>query len=332
MANKNNQKTQLILTSGDIDGIGFEITSKALRLFKNKKSARLFLCRSSKTPKSHQNKYLQQIDQNFQRVTFSDWAAALEYTENQKSGELIDLVLEESPALWVERAAQLCRKKTFSGMVTAPLSKTEIHRAGLKDMGHTGILSRVSRRKNLFMAFLGEHFNVLLATGHIPLKDVSKQLTGAQLQKAIEAADGLNQLLSGRAKPMGLVGLNPHAGEDGLIGIEEKRIFQKTILKVRANKQVIEGPLVPDAAFLKSQWKKYSFYICPYHDLGLVAFKSHHGHSGVHVTAGLDFVRTSVDHGTATDLFGKDKANPSSMIEAIDWAVHLSQKKIALGI
>ena len=126
---------------------------------------------------------------------------------------------------------------------------------------------------------------------------------------------------------MALVGINPHAGEDGLIGNEELDVFLEAIKIAKSKKIPIEGPLVPDAAFLKENWSKFSVYICPYHDQGLIPFKLVHGHkSGVHITMGLPFIRTSVEHGTAKKLFGKNKAYYESMLEAIKWSIDLAKQ------
>jgi 4-hydroxythreonine-4-phosphate dehydrogenase len=155
----------------------------------------------------------------------------------------------------------------------------------------------------------------------MPLSRVSKSLTLRRLRSGIAAAKFLRGLARSR-KPIALVGLNPHAGENGLLGSEELK--WKGLLKSK----VVEGPLVPDAAFLPHQWKKYSVYVCPYHDQGLIPFKLVHGFDeGVHLTLGLPFVRTSVDHGTAKELFGKNIAKHGSMREALELAMKLRSKK-----
>jgi 4-hydroxythreonine-4-phosphate dehydrogenase len=123
-------------------------------------------------------------------------------------------------------------------------------------------------------------------------------------------------------RPMALVGVNPHAGENGLIGKEE--IWMAKLIRQSQSRHPIEGPLVPDSAFLPKNWGRYSLYVVPYHDQGLIPFKMIHGFdSGVHLTLGLPFVRTSVDHGTAKELFAKDKARFGSMQDALLTAIRL---------
>ncbi|MEK6554999.1 MAG: 4-hydroxythreonine-4-phosphate dehydrogenase PdxA, partial [Bdellovibrionota bacterium] len=160
----------------------------------------------------------------------------------------------------------------------------------------------------------------------IPLASVSQNLISS---KVLAAATLLTQFKSDlpklAKKPLALVGLNPHSGEGGLIGNEEISVLNPVLKSLNEKGLKIEGPLVPDSAFLKTNWKKYSFFICPYHDQALIPFKMIHGQDmGVHMTLGLPFVRTSVDHGTAKDIFNKNKANPGSMIDAIKWAMQLA--------
>ncbi len=167
------------------------------------------------------------------------------------------------------------------------------------------------------MGFVGKEFNVLLATDHISLSSVESQLLNGEFKKALRSADLFRKMLKDKRK-IGVLGLNPHAGEKGIIGNCESRLFKKLPPQ-------FEGPLVPDAAFLKKNWKRYSVFQCLYHDQGLIPFKMQHGQdSGVHVTIGLPFIRTSVDHGTAEDIFNKNIANCSSMLEAIELNLRIS--------
>jgi 4-hydroxythreonine-4-phosphate dehydrogenase len=214
------------------------------------------------------------------------------------------------------------RDPKTTALVTGPLSKTLIKSAGYKAIGHTEILSQVSNVKNLYMGFVGKFFNVILMTGHIPLQSVSNELKKLDWENVLLIAHRFSKGLPLAKKPMALVALNPHAGEKGMISAGEDD-FLKAKMKILAENQ-IQGPLVPDAAFLKANWKRYSVYLCCYHDQGLIPFKAIHGQdSGVHVTLGLPFVRTSVDHGTAKEIYGQNKANPNSMKEALALAKRL---------
>jgi 4-hydroxythreonine-4-phosphate dehydrogenase len=306
--------------------VGSEVVAKALARLKPRRGVQLFLWRSPKCPTKH----LRLIDSQFKRTTVSSWHEAMRIPFT-KSKELIDINSVLPAAQWVELSAKAAMMGNLDGIATAPLSKTSIQQAGLQDIGHTDILKRISRSAHVHMGFVGSKFSVVLATGHIPIQTVSEQLTRERIEAAIRSAQELRSILpkSVGKLPLALIGLNPHAGETGLIGHEEQDVLNPLLEKLKAGGVDIDGPLVPDAAFLKPNWTRYSVYVSCYHDQALIPFKMIHGQtSGVHITLGLPFVRTSVDHGTAKSLFGLNKANASSMIEAIDWAIRLCQERM----
>ncbi|MBV2169923.1 MAG: 4-hydroxythreonine-4-phosphate dehydrogenase PdxA [Bdellovibrio sp.] len=311
---------RIALTTGDIDGIGFEVAAKALYKIGPQKNVQILLWRSE----GASEKYLALIDKKWPRITVDSLEEALKI----KGPYLIDIASDLSPAKWVELSAMACLNKKIHALATAPLSKTSIKEAGFKDLGHTDILKRLSKTQYVNMGFVGNKFNVVLATAHEPLSKVTKTLNLQVLQEALLNANELRKRLPGtqKPKPIGILGLNPHAGERGLIGHEETELFPKILAFAHKKKIPVEGPLVPDAAFFPTSWKRFSLYLALYHDQGLIPFKMIHGQdSGVHISLGIPFVRTSVDHGTAKDIFGKNKANPQSMIDALRWAIKLAR-------
>lgn len=313
-------KINIVITTGDHDGIGWEVTAKALNKIGPQKNIQFVVFRSELLKRE---KF--KIAPKFKAVSVSNLSEISQYP----SAPLITIHSTQSPARWVEQAATACMAKEFSAMVTGPLSKTTIQAAGFKEIGHTEILARIAQKKSLFMGFLGKKFSVAIASGHRSLIEAAQGLNAEILKAALIAADDLRKLQSGakRKKPIALVGLNPHAGEGGLIG-QEELWFRSTILELEPQLGKIAGVLVPDAAFLPSEWDKYSVYVCPYHDQGLIPFKMVHGFSGgTHITLGLPFIRTSVDHGTAKNLFGKNKADAGSMVDAIQTAIRLCKEK-----
>jgi 4-hydroxythreonine-4-phosphate dehydrogenase len=318
---------QIAITTGDADGIGSEVTAKALSRLGPQKGVHFFLWRSPRCPK----KDLARIDRKFKRIKVSTWPEALS-VQIPNSKTIVDICSNQSPATWIELSAQACMHKHLQGMVTAPISKTLIQESGTKALGHTDILKRISGKQNIFMSFIGDHFNVVLASGHIPIRSIESRLNEEQLELAVRAADQLRAYLDKkkRNRPVAVVGLNPHAGEQGLIGNEEKEWITPCLERLhKAGLKVQTTPLVPDAAFFKSNWEKYSVYVALYHDQGLIPFKMIHGQdSGIQISMGLPFVRTSVDHGTAKNIFGKDRANPSSMLEALKWCIQLSKSSL----
>ena len=314
---------RIAITTGDPDGIGVEIAAKALAKLKPVAGVHFMLWRSPRAAKRD----LALIDKSFKRLTVSSWHEALS-ADVDSPKQIVDIASNLPPAVWVETTAKASHFGHVDAMATAPLSKTAIHAAGFADLGHTDILKRVTGVQELFMGFIGDRFNVLLATAHLPLSEVPAKLTENTVLGALLQADRMRTLLDKRAakKPLALLGLNPHAGEDGLIGGEEKRIHARALDAAAKRGLNVEGPLVPDAAFFEENWRKYSVFVANYHDQGLIPFKMIHGQrSGVHVTMGLPFVRTSVDHGTAKNIFGKNKADASSMTLAIEWAVRLAR-------
>ncbi len=323
-----NKFSAVAITTGDPDGIGFEVTAKALAKLGPQKSASFFIFRD-KNQEKNQKRYFQLLDTKFSRLTFKTTKSALAFYYILKSAKaldsrfLFDLELSTNAADWIIEATELCRDKVFDSLVTAPISKTLIKDAGYKFIGHTGIFRHYFPKYPLFMGFVGNKFNVIIATDHIALKDVEKDLSTQKLTGSILAAKKLQTLLSS-GKPVGLLGLNPHAGEKGVVGSFEQKVLLPLVKKYRHLSQ----PLVPDAAFFPSNWSKYSTYLALYHDQGLIPFKMIHGQdSGVHITLGLPFLRTSVDHGTAKDIYNKNKANANSMREAIELNLQLLRGK-----
>ena len=309
---------RLAITSGDPDGIGPEVTAKALAKIKKKRNVQLYLWRSNKFPK----KFLSLIDKSFHRTTVDTWAQALRAPIDFKSIIEIESVLP--PAKWVEQMGRAGLVKGIDALVTAPLSKTGILNAGLKDSGHTGILKRVTKSPNVYMTFLGENFSVVLLTGHVSIKKAFDQINEEKLIDCISLVNKARDLLPSRSKdkPIALVGCNPHAGEEGVISDFEKNTYHPAVKALGKRRVKVLGPLVPDVCFQPQYWRNFSFYIASYHDQGLIPFKMvHSGKGGIQISLGLPFIRTSVDHGTAKDIFGKNRADESSMKRAIEVAI-----------
>ena len=320
------------ITSGDPEGIGLEITLKALCSMNPPDGKRFYLWRSSKREPDFELfsklKSLWKCEESFE----------LPFKEYSSKTQLVDMELSLTPARQVIEASKICLKdKNNSCLVTAPLSKTQIKKEGFNFKGHTDILKEVSKTSDLFMCFLGDKFNVVLATDHQPLKqvEINRNILRNCIQNTFEFRKKLVRVFSSKKNsfqnfqelekklknPIAVLGLNPHAGEEGILGNEEQNVFSSVLNQY--SKKDIKGPLVPDTAFQPQNWNKYSFYISSYHDQGLIPFKMVHFRSGVHVTLGLPFVRTSVDHGTAKNVFGKNQADETSIKKAIELSIVL---------
>lgn len=326
---------KIAITTGDPDGIGVEVTKKALQKVSlaGKVQLFIFICGEQELknyPKSLRHKIEQQkftllglLNEKFTVFHVGDLATAMNLSNSYLKSCVFVIESNLNPAIWVEQSARFALNKKLSGLVTAPLSKTLIQRDGLRDMGHTDILKRVCKSKNAFMSFWGKHFNVVLITGHLPLQKVNKALNVHLINDCVKESTKIVRKLKIKNK-LAIVGLNPHAGEAGLIGSEEIALRRS----LRGNNHLHSEFLVPDVAFQQSNWRRFSAYLCPYHDQGLIPFKMIHGQqSGAHLTLGIPIVRTSVDHGTAKDIFAKNIATPNSMIDALKLCINLCKAK-----
>ncbi len=217
-------------------------------------------------------------------------------------------------------AAGLLAENPGRSLLTAPLSKEWVIRSGTKDFhGHTDYLATQAGCPVL-MLMHGEHMSTIPITVHIPLKDVS-----SLLRPIVESDDFLNLLNKLKENRhyansiWALAALNPHGGEGGLIGTEEEEYLTKTAEHWREQGIPVEGPFPSDGLFLPGVRQRYRLFLCPYHDQALIPFKALEGNSGVNVTVGLPYLRSSPDHGTAFGIAGKDRADPSSMIRALQY-------------
>jgi 4-hydroxythreonine-4-phosphate dehydrogenase len=315
---------KILITTGDADGVGFEVTAKALGKIGPKSGVQFIYYKHT----SCEKKFTKLISKKFKIKKFSELASALNEKVDFKT--IFEIETDRNPVLCFEDAivmAAQSHSKAFHAIVTAPLSKELIQSAGLKDRGHTDIMRRVlNLDKNIYMAFIGKLFSLILVTDHLAIKDVPAKITKDLLIDIFESADTfLKTLKLPKAKQkIGVLGLNPHAGEIKNLGFEDQEIIAPAINSAQKNKFAVFGPLVPDVAFQDSQYQKYGVFIAMYHDQGLIPFKMlHKKNHGVQVSLNTPFVRTSVDHGTAKDIFGKNKADPGSMINAIQTALKL---------
>jgi 4-hydroxythreonine-4-phosphate dehydrogenase len=212
-----------------------------------------------------------------------------------------------------------------SAIATAPVNKLGFSRAGLHWKGHTDLLADLTHAPRVAMLFWSEPLKVVLATVHVPLAEVPRLLTRTLLGEIIDlTARELPRF--GIVRPrLALAGLNPHAGEEGLLGSEETQVLRPAVEDARGRGIAIDGPFPGDTIFGRATRGEFDAVIACYHDQGLIPVKLVAFGRAVNVTLGLPIVRTSVDHGTAFDIAGKGIADPSSMIEAVLLAVRLSK-------
>ena len=228
----------------------------------------------------------------------------------------------------IRKAAELCLEKKASSMVTGPISKSVLNNGGYKISGHTEFLANICKHKSVMM-LMNSYMKIALHTTHVPLEKVSRYITKDSLKKTICIINNDLKEKFGIKKPKILVtGLNPHAGEDGMLGKQDDNIIKPVITEMRRNKILIDGPVPADTAFLKKYVEMYDIILTMYHDQGLPVIKFNNFKKTVNVTLGLPITRVSVDHGTALDLVGTGKIDISSFIEAIKVARSITNAKL----
>lgn len=312
---------------GDVTGIGPEVTLKALAAEKSSDKTRYLLIGDS----AHLHRLNKKLGL---RLPLSDSADG-KFTIVQPIKKSLPIKLKPgAPAAanaafaWLVDGAQRCLRGELTALVTAPVNKAAIVRAGHKFIGQTELLSELAHTNRTVMMLLGQDdrgrwLRVALATTHVAIRRVAQNLTREKIRLAIElAAQSCKDLGLPRAR-VGVCGLNPHAGESGEFGDEEIKFITPTCNAARKKGLDVHGPLAADSLFYYAYRGDYDAVVAMYHDQGLAPLKMIGFEQGINWTLGLPFIRTSPDHGTAYDIAGKNIANPSSMIAAIRLAKQL---------
>jgi len=226
---------------------------------------------------------------------------------------------------YIENAIRAAQAGIIRGVVTAPIHKESIHRAGVEFPGHTEIFTALTGAGRSCMMLYSDKLTVSMCTTHIGYHEVPGRLSVGRVLDVIELTAGAMRLLVGREPRIGVCGLNPHAGEHGLFGRgEEERIVAPAVRRAKARSLDVAGPLVPDAVFTTGQRGKYDAIVTLYHDQGHIPFKMLAFDTGVNITLGLPIIRTSVDHGTAFDIAWQGRADSTSLISALKVAAEMA--------
>ncbi len=232
---------------------------------------------------------------------------------------------------YIEKAGRLALTGGIQGIVTGPVNKEAIYRAGIPFRGHTEYLAEISQTKKFVMMLAGERLRVSLVTTHIPHATVARSLREEEILNVIEVTgQGLRDFFRIPIPRLGVAALNPHAGEGGLFGNEEGVILG-AVEKARGIGLNVSGPWPADTLFYRAVQGEFDAVVCMYHDQALIPLKLLHFDSAVNITLGLPFIRTSVDHGVAYDLAGRGLANPRSLEEAIRLAARMALGKQGAG-
>lgn len=320
----------IIITCGDINGIGPEISLKALKKIKSGNFSYTFIC-----PKNIFDKSAQLV--NFNKLFF----ASKSPFEINKSKSRIKILLLNNSKLQPGNSTKESGLTSFNALsiaqkfiidfgykilITAPISKQSLKFAGKNFTGHTELISSWFGSKNYLMTFISKNFKAALLTIHVPINSVSKLLTKDSLFSKLNIFHESLKKDFGLINPsIAVLGLNPHAGESGNIGKEEINVILPILRKMR-NKN-IHGPFVSDAFFANHNYKNFDGVFGMYHDQVLIPFKMNNFNNGVNFTAGLPIIRTSPDHGTAFDIAWQNKADENSMINAIKIALKVLKNR-----
>jgi 4-hydroxythreonine-4-phosphate dehydrogenase len=322
------------ITLGDPGGIGPEIILKAFSSLNSLPEANYILFGSSRI--IQQEKQLLGLDLNIQPLERAKEADSPSFSLFEIKTPLKTVkkaaAYKENGLLsfsFLKEATEEAKKGTIQSLVTAPISKHSWRLAGLKWKGHTDFFSQIYPQA--IMAFWSDRMKIALFSHHLPLK---KALKSVKREKLIDfflrLHNCLEKIQAGTFRFL-VAGLNPHAGENGLLGSEEEKEIVPAIKRAQKQGIRISGPFPPDVVFRNALDYAKTIVIALYHDQGLIPFKLEAFEKGVNLTLGLPFVRTSPCHGTAFDIAGKGIANPQSMVEAIKLAYSLSQPLFQLS-
>ncbi len=330
-------KKVILITAGDPASISTEITIKAIETKKINENIKAVVITDPNLIKEYQSKFKNNIEIHKIRdkINFSDYKDGC---LNIIPIKLLNKVKFGKPNVnhfsfiksSIVTSVNICMNSIASGVVTNPINKYMMKKGGFSFAGHTDYLATLSKiKKNPVMMFVTNELKTLPLTIHVPLAMVPKLITKELIRNKIKVAvKDLTKFFDVKNPKIAVTGLNPHAGENGNLGFEEINIIKPTLDEM--NKEInmtLVGPVPADSAFCSSKRNNYDLIVCMYHDQALIPVKTLNFFNGVNVTLGLDFIRTSPDHGTAFDIAGKNLANPESLISAINLAYKMSINK-----
>lgn len=322
------------VTHGDFNGISYEIMIKALmdnRLYE------LFtpvIYGLSRVVGFHR-KHLRLSDFNYNVISNSSKITDRKLNIRSISDEEIKIEFGKSTRLAgefafkaLETAVKDLKEKKIDVLVTAPINKENIHSEEFNFQGHTEYLTERFGVKDSLMLMVSDHLKVGTVTNHVPIKEVADTITEELILSKLEILNNSlkKDFLIDRPK-IAVLGLNPHAGDKGLIGTEDESIIHAAIIKAKKQGTLAFGPFPADGFFGSGNYTKYDAVLSMYHDQGLIPFKLLAQDGGVNFTAGLPIVRTSPDHGTAYDIAGKNEASPVSMRQAVYLALDIYKNR-----
>ena len=319
-------KKRILITAGEPASISSEITIKAIKKIKKESNSELILITDPSLIKHEMNNLNKSAELNIldEKLNFKDYKndfiniIPIKLNEKTIPGILnkknSDFVLKS-----IKMSVNLLLQKKANALVTNPINKFIMKSNNFKFNGHTEYLGHLSKfNKKPIMMLESDKLRVVPLTTHIPISSVSKKLDTKMIVEKIEILNNeLKNIYKIKNPKIYISGLNPHSGDGGKIGKEELTIICPAIKILKEIGLNVKGPFPGDTLFQKNKLKEYDVAVCMYHDQALIPIKSLYSGKIVNITLGLDFIRTSPDHGTALDIAGKKKADPNSLILAI---------------
>ncbi|MDQ7950065.1 MAG: 4-hydroxythreonine-4-phosphate dehydrogenase PdxA [Pedobacter sp.] len=323
-------KVKIGISIGDVNGIGLEVILKTFAENKMLDYCTPILYGHTKVASFHR-KALKMEEINFNVITQADAAnpRRLNMINAWDEDVKIDLGITNEiggkyALLSLQKATDDLVKGEIDALVTAPINKNNIQSENFSFPGHTEYLQERSGNSDVLMFLISETLRVGVVTSHIPVKDVPQTITQEKIVRKLQLInDSLKKDFWIEKPKIAVLGLNPHASDNGLLGKEEAEVISPAIQEAFDKGIICFGPYPADGFFGNGTYKKFDAVLAMYHDQGLIPFKTIAFSTGVNYTAGLKFVRTSPDHGTGYDIAGKNMADPTSFMEAVFAAIHI---------
>jgi 4-phospho-D-threonate 3-dehydrogenase / 4-phospho-D-erythronate 3-dehydrogenase len=327
-------KIKIGVTIGDINGIGLEVILKTLTDERIIKFCTPVLYGSSKVISYHKNivgipdfNYINAKDANQVDHDKINIINCWNENVNITLGKVSDLGGKYA-FMALEKAIKDLNAGAIDALVTAPIHKKSMQLAGFPFPGHTEYITQEAGAKDSLMLMVSDAMKVGLVTNHLPIKDVASKMSKDRiLKKIVTMAETLKVDFAKEKPTIAVLGLNPHAGDDGVIGEEDMNVIRPAIEDAKSRGILAFGPYSADGFFGSGQYNKFDGILAMYHDQGLVPFKALSFGAGVNYTAGLNIIRTSPDHGTAFDIAGSNVADPASFRKALYLAIDIARNR-----
>ncbi len=319
------EKFKLGISLGDFNGVGPEVIIKAFMDQRMLDICTPVIYGSTKIMSYHKNLVAGAEDIRFQGIPTADKSYNNRINVVNCWNESVNISLGKASEeggkyayIALDKAMEELKAGKIDALVTAPIHKKAMNLANFPHAGHTEFITEYVGKKDSLMLMVNDDLRVGLVTNHLPLKDVAQAITKEKVRNKIRTFYKTLHRDFGIDKPvLAVLGLNPHAGDDGVLGKEEEEIIRPIIVELKKKGMMVMGPYPADGFFGSEQRTKFDGILAMYHDQGLVPFKALSFGQGVNYTGGLPVIRTSPDHGTAFDIVGKNKANPDSFRKAI---------------